>query len=53
MMKTIEDVCPDTKSSKCSEEGCKVNLEKLFVVYCGEIVRDHIIEKKRNHFKNV
>ena len=50
-MKTIGDVCPDAKSSKCSGEGCKVQLEKSFVVYCGEIVRDHIIEKKETTLK--
>ena len=44
-MNTIGDVCPNAKSTKCSEEGCKVYLKKSFVTYCGEAVRDHMMEK--------
>lgn len=50
-MKTIGEICPDAESSKCSEEGCKVSLEKSCVVYCGEIIRDHIMEKRRATLK--
>ena len=44
-MGMIRDVCSDAKSNKCSEEGCKISLEKSFATYCGEIVRDQMMEK--------
>ena len=51
MSDEIGDIYPAAKSIKCSEEGCKVCLEKSFVVYCGEIIRDHIMEKRKATLK--
>ena len=50
-MKTIGDVCPDAKSSICSEKGCRVFLEESFAVYCGEVVRDYIMKKRGTTLK--
>ena len=46
MMRVIGDVCPDAKSTKCSEGGCRVSMPKSLVTYCGEAVRDHIMENR-------
>lgn len=51
MMGTIGDVCLDAKSTKCSEGGCRVALEKSFVTYCGEVVRDQMMEKGKTTLK--
>ena len=51
MMDTIGDVCLDAKSTKCSEGGCRVALEKSFVTYCGEVVRDQMMKKGKTTLK--
>lgn len=50
-MRMIGDVCPDAKLTKCSEGGCQVSIPKSLVTYCGENVRDHIMEKEKTTLK--
>lgn len=47
-MATIMDMYPDVKLKKCGEGGCGVKLEKSFAVYCGEKLRDLIMEKNKS-----
>lgn len=47
MIRMIGDVCPDAKSTKCSEGGCQVSMPKSLVTYCGESVRDHIMKNEK------
>lgn len=50
-MSMLGDVCPNAKSTKCSEGGCQVTLTKSFVTYCGEVVRDQVMEKGKTTLK--
>ena len=50
-MSMIGDVCPDAKLTKCSEGGCQVSMPKSLVTYCGEVVRDQIMEKGKTTLK--
>ena len=50
-MHTVKDVYSYARMDKCAEGGCRVVLENSLSVYCGEILRNRIMDKGKPPMK--